>query len=88
MITSTTSARIRTGVAAGLVLAFAAGASACDDDDGAPDPTVVDVLDDNPNVPFDPDVPGGVGTETDERNNQGFESDEPGTVGNQTNPND
>lgn len=87
MIMRKTSTRLRTGTIAGLALVFAVGASACDDD-GEPDPTVVDRIEDDPNVPFDPDVPGGVDTETDERTNQGFESENPGPVGNQTDPND
>lgn len=89
MMTRSTSTRRGTGTAVALALVFAVGASSCDDgDEGEPDPTVVDELVDDPDVPFDPDVPGGVDTETDERNNQGFESENPGPVGNQTNPND
>ena len=80
---------LRTAAAVTLAVGFALGASACDDGDaGEPDTTLVDELDSDPDVPFDPDVPGGVGTDTNERNNQGFDVDEPGPVGNQTSPND
>jgi hypothetical protein len=78
---------LRTTAAVVLAAGFALGVSACDDgdgDDGEPDISVVD----DAGVPFDPDVPDGVGTETDEGDNQGFDPDAPGPVGNQTNPND
>ena len=79
-------------VGALLVLAAASlfGVTACDDgEDSEPDTTLVDELQSDPDVPFDPDVSEfGDDTETDERTNQGFDVDEPGPVGNQTNPND
>jgi hypothetical protein len=37
---------------------------------------------DDPNVPFDPDVPEGVETDTNEVENQGFDPDDPGPEGN------
>lgn len=49
-------------------------ACASDESDDV-DPDGVDVVDDD--AGFDPDVPDGVGTETDEGLNQGFEEDEP-----------
>jgi hypothetical protein len=89
MFTTTTRTRLRTGAVAGLTAVLTLGAVACDDDDAEPVPTVVDELQDDPDVPFDPDVPeSGDNVETDERTNQGFDVDEPGPVGNQTNPND
>lgn len=89
MIFRNTPLHFRTATAVTLALGLAFGASACDDSDAdEPDTTLVDDLQSDSDVPFDPNVPGGVGTETDERNNQGFDVDEPGSVGNQTNPND
>lgn len=61
------------------------GATACDsDDDGEPDPTVVES---GPGVPFDGSVSPGVDTGTDEGGNMGFEPGEDGgPVGNPTSP--
>ena len=88
MITRNHPVRFPTVASMALVVGFALGVSACDSDDdgddGEPGVSVVDDAD----VPFDPDVPAGVDTETDERNNLGFDVDEPGPVGNQTDPND
>jgi hypothetical protein len=55
--------------------------------DSEPDTTLVDELESDPNVPFDPNVPPGV-PETDERGNLGFDTEEGGPVGNPTSPND
>lgn len=78
--------RPRLGVAPALAMILMVGAAACDDTE-EPDDTVVDELKSEGDVPFDNDVPPGVGTETDERDNQGFETDELGPVGNETDPN-
>lgn len=89
MISSTNCTRRRTDVTIAMAFCFAVGIGACDSDDDAPDPTLVDELQSDADVPFDADVPGaGDDTETDERTNQGFDLDEPGPVGNQTNPNE
>jgi len=75
--------------AASVALLVALTATACDDDDDSvddPADTVVDTLDDEPGVPFDPDVPGGVDTETDEQDNMGFDDDPGGEPGNVTDP--
>ncbi len=90
MISSKTSTRSRVGTLVALGLVSVLGMSACDDgDDGGTDTTLVDELQSDPDVPYDPSVSDfGDNTETDERNNQGFDLDEPGPVGNQTNPND
>lgn len=89
MITRKTSTRSRAGTLLALAAVSVFGVSACDDDDSGPDTTLVDDLQSDPDVPFDPDVSDfGGDTETDERTNQGFDVDEPGPVGNQTNPND
>ncbi len=90
MITRKTSMRSRAGTLLVLAAVSVLGVSACDNgDDSGPDTTLVDELQSDPNVPFDPSVSdSGDQTQTDERTNQGFESDEPGPVGNQTNPND
>jgi hypothetical protein len=89
MSTRTTSIRPRTGLALALAAVSALGVSACDDaDDSETDTTLVDELQSDPDVPFDPDVSDfGDITETDERTNQGFDVDEPGPVGNQVSPN-
>jgi hypothetical protein len=54
------------------------GMSACDDGgDSKPDTTLVDELQSDPDVPFDPDVSDfGDNTETDERGNMGFDVDD------------
>ena len=71
----------RSTVSAALVVAVTLGAAACDDD--ADDVDDVDTtITDDPNVPFDPDVPDGVDTDTDEVGNQGFDPDDPGPEGN------
>jgi len=64
------------------VLAFSA--VACDDDgdepienQSVPPRSIVDG-----DAPFDPDVPDGVDTETDETENQGFDPDDPETGNN------
>ena len=89
MIVRKTPFHLRRAAAVALAVGLALGASACDDGDaGDPGTTVVGDLDADPDVPFDPDVPGGVGTETDEGGNQGFDTESPGPVGNQTSPND
>ncbi len=89
MTSQNSSTSVRAATALTLALAVTLGVSACDnDDDDGPDTTLVDDLQSDPNVPFDPDVPGGNNTDTNELNNQGFDSDEPGPVGNQTDPND
>ena len=90
MTTPKTSTRSRAGVLLAVAAVSVFGTSACDDgDDSEPDTTLVEELESDPNVPFDPDVSDfGSNTETDERTNQGFDPDEPGPVGNQTNPND
>jgi hypothetical protein len=81
---------IRTRARAALALATVAllGVSACDDDgDSEPDTTLVDELESDPNVPFDPNVPPGV-PETDERGNLGFDTEEGGPAGDPTGPRD
>lgn len=69
---------MRSTASAALVVAAALGAVACDDDTDEVDTTITD----DPNVPFDPDVPDGVDTDTDEVGNQGFDPDDPGPEGN------
>jgi hypothetical protein len=89
MNATTTPIRSRAGTLLALAAVSVLGVSACDDgDDGEPDTTLVDELQSDPDVPFDPDVEGGVDTETDERSNQGFDDDESGPAGNATDPND
>ncbi len=82
------SRKIAVASVASVALVVALTATACDDDDSVDDPadTVVDTLGDEPGVPFDPDVPGGVGTETDEQDNMGFDDDPGGEPGNVTDP--
>lgn len=77
-------------VTALAVAGLSISAAACDDDDSInediedqvvdPDTTTAD------GVPFDPEVPGGVETDTAETENQGFDDDDTGT-GNQSDPN-
>ena len=86
--TSSPSRRRAGRLALALTSVLTLGIVACDSDDDEPADTVVDELESDGNVPFDNDVPAGVGTETDEANNQGFDTDAPGPVGNQTDPND
>jgi hypothetical protein len=82
MITRTTSNRSRAGSLLALAAVSVLTVSACDDgDDGEPDTTVVDQLESEPDVPFDPNVSRGV-PETDERGNLGFDDDEGDIVGN------
>jgi hypothetical protein len=89
MITRT----IPTSSRATRLLALAAvsvlAVSACDDgNDSEPDTTVVDELQSDPDVPFDPNVEEGIDTGTDQRGNMGFDVDDPGPVGNPTSPTD
>lgn len=72
---------LRSTVSAALVVAVALGAAACDDDGDEVDDVDTTITDD-PNVPFDPDVPEGVDTDTNEVGNQGFDPDDPGPEGN------
>jgi hypothetical protein len=79
--------RSRGGTALALVAVSLLGVSACDDDGGSePDTTLVEELESDRNVPFDPNVSPGV-IETDERGNLGFD-DEPNPAGNPVSPND
>ncbi|HSL75234.1 MAG TPA: hypothetical protein VK853_12235 [Ilumatobacteraceae bacterium] len=63
-------------VLAGGALCVALLVGACDDDgaDDVIEPTIVD----DPGVPFDPNVPEGVDTSTDEQGNLGFDDEQPG----------
>ena len=73
--------KIPTRPRAGTLLILAAASlftvNACDDgEDSEPDTTLVDELQSDPDVPFDPDVSDfGDDTETDERTNPGFDVD-------------
>lgn len=73
----------RTSAAVTALLLAAGSVSACGDDDADPADTG-DVPADEAEVPFDPDVPEGVDTETDERDNLGFDDDTGGEPGNVT----
>jgi hypothetical protein len=88
MITRTISTSPATKLLA-LAAVSALAVSACDDgNDSEPDTTVVDELQSDPDVPFDPNVEEGIDTGTDQRGNLGFDVDDPGPVGNPTSPTD
>jgi hypothetical protein len=88
MITRTISTSPATKLLA-LAAVSALAVSACDDgNDSEPDTTVVDELQSDPDVPFDPNVEEGIDTGTDQRGNMGFDVDDPGPVGNPTSPTD
>jgi hypothetical protein len=74
---------LRSAFTAVLVIASAIGVAACDGDDAGEIDDVDTTIVDGPGVPFDPAVPEGVDTDTDEVGNQGFDSDDnPGPEGN------
>ncbi len=73
---------LRVTLTVGLLAASALAVGACDDDSNEVDDVDSTILDDG-DVPFDPDVPEGVDTDTNEVENQGFDGDEfPGPEGN------
>jgi hypothetical protein len=89
MITRTTPTSSRATRLLALAAVSALAVSACDDgNDSEPDTTVVDELQSDPDVPFDPNVEEGIDTGTDQRGNMGFDVDDPGPVGNPTSPTD
>jgi hypothetical protein len=61
-------------VAGVLTLGLLAGAC----DDGGTDDVIEPTIADDPRVPFDPNVPDGVDTPTDEQGNLGFDDELPG----------
>lgn len=80
--------RTLTAVTVTFLLAATGAVSACGDDgpDDGPVDTTGGTLGEEPGVPFDPDVPEGIDTETDEQDNMGFDDDPGGEPGNVTDP--
>ena len=74
---------LRSAITAVLVVVSAVGVAACDGDEAGEIDDVDTTIVDDPGVPFDPDVPEGVDTDTDEVGNQGFDrGGDPGPEGN------